>query len=82
VLPAAVRAPLQAHLDEVRLTHAKDLASGLGRAPLLDALACKYPGADRRWAWEWVFPASSHYLDRDTGLRHRNNCTRRSSRGP
>jgi integrase len=66
-------APLRAHLDEVRLKHAKDLGSGLGRAPLPDALARKHPGADRRWAWQWVFPASSHHLDRDTGPRHRHH---------
>jgi integrase len=39
MLPVAVRAPLQAHLEQVRLQHAKDLARGLGRAPLQDALA-------------------------------------------
>ncbi|MBA3552373.1 MAG: integron integrase [Actinobacteria bacterium] len=73
MLPAAVRAPLQAHLERVRRQHAKDLERGLGRAPLPDSLARKYPGADRRWAWLWAFPASSHYVDRDTGLRHRHH---------
>ncbi|HWO69213.1 MAG TPA: integron integrase [Actinomycetota bacterium] len=73
MLPAAVRAPLQAHLERVRRQHAKDLASGLGRVPLPDALARKYPEADRRRAWQWVFPASSHYVDRDTGIRHRHH---------
>ena len=73
MLPAAVRAPLQAHLERVRRQHAKDLASGLGRVPLPDALARKYPEADRRWAWQWVFPASSHYVGRDTGVRHRHH---------
>ena len=27
--------------------------------PLPDALACKYPHADRQWGWQFVFPASS-----------------------
>jgi len=35
-------------------------------APLPDALVRKYPNADREWGWQWVFPASSHYLDRGT----------------
>jgi hypothetical protein len=48
-------------------------ASGLGRAPLPDALARKYPGADRQWIWQWVFPASSHYVDAHTGVRHRHH---------
>ncbi|MGH2373215.1 MAG: integron integrase, partial [bacterium] len=61
MLPSAVREPLRAHLDEVRPQHVRDLARGLGRAPLPDALARKYPTADREWTWQWVFPASSHY---------------------
>ena len=42
-------------------------------APLPDALARKYPNADREWGWQWVFPASSHYLDRRTGIQHRHH---------
>jgi integron integrase len=73
MLPTAVREPLLTQLEKVRRQHAKDLACGLGRAPLPDALARKYPGADRQWAWQWVFPASSHYVDRHTGVRHRHH---------
>jgi integron integrase len=71
MLPAAVRPPLLAHLDQVQRWHEHDLSRGLGRAPLPDALARKYPAADREWGWQWVFPASSHYVDRRTGVRHR-----------
>jgi len=73
MLPAAVKALLQAHLEKVHRQHGKDLARDLGRAPLPDALARKYPGADRQWAWQWVFPASSHYVDAHTGVRHRHH---------
>jgi integron integrase len=73
MLPATMKAPLQAHLGKVRRQHEKDLARDLGRAPLPDALARKYPGADRQWAWQWVFPASSHYVDAHTGVRHRHH---------
>jgi integron integrase len=67
MLPAAVREPLRAHLDAVRWLHQRDL----GRVPLPDALARKYPAADREWVWQWLFPASSHYVDRRTGMRRR-----------
>lgn len=73
MLPVAVEKALQAHLERVRRQHAGDLAKGLGRAPLPDALARKYPDADRLWAWQWVFPASSHYVDERTGVRHRHH---------
>jgi integrase len=33
----------------------------------------KYPNADRQWSWQFVFPASSHYTDPRTGLRHRHH---------
>jgi hypothetical protein len=68
MLPVAVERDLQAHLEWVRLQHAGDLAKGLGRAPLPDALARKYPDADRLWVWQWVFPASSRYVDERTGV--------------
>ena len=42
-------------------------------ARLPDAIARKYPNADRQWAWQWIFPASSHYVDRHTGIRHRHH---------
>jgi site-specific recombinase XerC len=36
-------------------------------------LARKYPNADREWCWQRVFPASSHFTDRRTGIRHRHH---------
>lgn len=46
------------------------MARGLGRVPLPEALARKYPNADREWPWQWVFPASTHYTDPETGVRY------------
>jgi len=57
----------------VQRLHDDDLRDGLGRAPLPDALARKDPNADREWGWQFVFPASSHYTDRRTGVRHRHH---------
>src|SRR3989337_505129 len=73
MLAAAVNALLEAHMQKVRRQHEKDLTRDLGRAPLPDAPVRKYPGADRQWAWQWVFPASSHYVDARTGVRHRHH---------
>jgi integrase len=41
--------------------------------PLPSALTRKYPNADREWSWQWVFPATRHYSDRETGIRHRHH---------
>ena len=72
-LPAVLHQPLQQHLRRVREQHEADLKRGLGQVPLPDALVRKYPNADRKWGWQWVFPASSHCPDRSTGLRHRHH---------
>ncbi len=60
-------------LDSVRQQHEADLKAGMGRVPLPGAVARKYPNADREWGWQWVFPASSHYVNPETGLRHRHH---------
>jgi integron integrase len=73
VLPGSCREDLTRHLDRVRRLHEQDLTRGLGRAPLPFALAQKYPRADRDWGWQYVFPASSFYTDRDTGTRYRHH---------
>ena len=57
----------------MRRLHEKDLEAGLGTVALPDALVRKYPGAAREWRWQWVFPASRHYVDRETGERRRHH---------
>lgn len=71
MLPDFVREPLHAQLAVVREQHRIDLADGRGRVPMPTALARKYPNADREEGWQWVFPASSHYVDKETGIEHR-----------
>ena len=71
MLPDVLRNPLKEHLRQVRRQHMADLEKGLGRVPMPNALARKYKNADHEWGWQWVFPASSHYLDKETGIRHR-----------
>lgn len=71
-LPRSLAPGLGDHLIRVREQHESDLVGGLGRVPLPEALARKYPAADREWGWQWVFPAPSHFLDRQSGVRHRH----------
>jgi integron integrase len=73
LLPATCAPMLNDHLLRVRRLHEEDLRNGFGRAPLPDALRCKYPGAESQWSWQFVFPASSHYTDPNTGLQHRHH---------
>ena len=73
MLADALKVPLKEHLLTVRRLHDEDLAKGLGRVPMPYALARKYVNADRQFGWQWIFPASSHYLDKETGIRHRHH---------
>jgi integron integrase len=73
MLPALVKAGLERQLEDTCRLHEEDLVRGLGRAPMPGALLRKYPADDREWAWQFVFPASSHYIDRRTGIRHRHH---------
>jgi integron integrase len=73
MLPTAVRDSLAQHLRRVKLQHEADLKAGLGRVSLPNALGRKYPNAGKEWGWQWVFPATSHFSDRDTGERRRHH---------
>jgi integron integrase len=73
LLPHSLEPALRAHLERLRALHQRDLARGLGRVPLPRALARKYRAADREWRWQWLFPATSVYVDRETGARLRSH---------
>jgi len=53
MLPGAGRELLRQHLESVRATHAGDLAQGVGRVVLPEALARKYPSAATEWGWQF-----------------------------
>ena len=64
---------LRCHLEDVRALHGEDLAEGFGAVVLPDALARKIPGAPKDWAWQWVFPATSRYQEKETGTERRHH---------
>jgi integron integrase len=72
VLPAALNETLRAHIATVKAQHQRDLEDGLGAVALPGALERKYPAAAREWGWQWVFPASRSYADRETGELQRH----------
>lgn len=71
MLPRALATDLRAQLARAHATFEADVAAGFGSAPLPDALARKYPGAAREWAWQWVFPATRRYFDREARTERR-----------
>ena len=73
MLPTALAAPLQAHLERVREFWKADRAAGREGVYLPDALARKYPKAPAEWPWFWVFPARETSVDPRSGLERRHH---------
>lgn len=63
MLPRGVAGALRRHLAVMHDRHLEDLAAGFGAVYLPDALGRKYPGAERLWGWQYVFPAESPSRD-------------------
>jgi integron integrase len=77
MLPINLAAPLQLHLQKVKLQHDQDLADGFGEVWLPDALARKYPRAAREWSWQFVFPSSRISIDPRTKIKRRHQHRRK-----
>ncbi len=73
MLPESLREDLRAHLHRVRELHERDGRAGFGSVWLPKALAVKYPGAAREWAWQWVFPSAEMSMDPVSGARRRHH---------
>ncbi len=63
MLPVNLAAPLERHLQKMKVQHEEDLESGLAGVYLPHALARKYPKAEREWVWQWVFPSTRISID-------------------
>jgi integron integrase len=73
VFPPSLHEPMRLHLGRVKQLHDRDLARGGGSVALPGAFGRKSPTSARSWEWQWVFPATSCYVDRRTGERHRHH---------
>jgi len=68
MLPRSVRADLERQLEWRRRLHERDLARGVARVELPDALERKYPRAAQELGWQFVF--ASRQLSRCPRPRH------------
>lgn len=73
LLPELVHERLRAHLQRVKAQHDRDVAVGAGHVELPAAIGRKYPQASREWAWQWVFPATRTYVERESGCVRRHH---------
>jgi integron integrase len=73
MLPQTLKSELRRHLAEVRVLHEKDLGRGAGKVDLPTAMARKFPGGDRDWRWQWIFPASRIGVNPENGEPRRHH---------
>ncbi len=73
MLPASLQGALNIQMAEAKATHLKDVTMGNGAVQLPDALGRKFQSAAKDWAWQWVFPASRTYVERESGLNRRHH---------
>jgi integron integrase len=73
MLPKTVASYLKEHLKRIKQQHDQDLARGCGGVYLPNALARKYRGADKSWAWQYVFPSSKISADPRSGIKRRHH---------
>lgn len=73
MLPAALVGPLKAHMQRVKALHDQDVQAGYGAVYLPNALARKYPHAEREWGWQYVFPSAKLSVDPRSGAVRRHH---------
>lgn len=73
LLPKMLHEPLQAHLVKVKTMYETDLINGYGSVYLPNALARKYPNAQKEWGWQYVFPSPRLSQDPRSGQIQRHH---------
>lgn len=73
IMPQRLKKKLENQLLCVKLLHENDLERGHGQTLLPKALAKKYPGADKKLKWQYLFPSPNRRKDPRSGLVHRHH---------
>jgi integron integrase len=73
MLPVNLAAPLERHLQKIKVLHEEDLEAGLGAVYLPTALERKAPNAAREWSWQYVFPSARLSHDPRSGRKQRHH---------
>ena len=73
MLPDSLVSELREQIRTVESLHRRDLGEGLGAVFLPDALARKFPGADRELRWQSLFPSTRRSVDPRSGIERRHH---------
>lgn len=73
VLPETLVTDLKLNLERVAQIHERDLDKGFGRVYLPQALARKFPNAEKKWIWQYIFPSQKISPSREDQVMRRNH---------
>ncbi|MBN2531159.1 MAG: integron integrase [Deltaproteobacteria bacterium] len=73
ILPRSLTQALKQQLDNTKQLHQQDLHNNHGAVFMPDALARKFPGAEKNWSWQWVFPQDDLSIDPRTQAIRRHH---------
>lgn len=72
-IPSKLIEKLKTQINEAKQQHTEDLAAGFGTVYLPDALARKYPNAEKEFRWQYVFASTQISKDPRNGRYHRHH---------
>ncbi|PIE01984.1 MAG: integrase [Acidobacteria bacterium] len=73
LLASRLHAETRVWMDRALDWHRRDLANGLGRVYVPEALARKYPRAASSPGWQWLFPSQKISTDPMSGMSRRHH---------
>lgn len=73
VLPKRYENELHTQIKNTRMIHQKDLKTGNGAVFIPPAMARKFPGAAKEFAWQYIFPAHRLSVDPRTSKVRRHH---------
>jgi integron integrase len=72
-IPQKLTHALKLQIDKAQELHTEDLEQGFGNVYLPEALARKYPNAEKEFRWQYVFPSSKISKDPRSGVLRRHH---------
>ncbi len=73
ILPQSLRTPFQEQLRYARSLHQHDLEQDYGTVYLPPALVSQYRRSNKKWEWQYVFPARKLSVDPRSGVTQRHH---------
>ncbi|MFV2061187.1 MAG: integron integrase [Gammaproteobacteria bacterium] len=72
-MPRIIVENIKQQIERVKNSHTEDLAEGYGNVYLPEALARKYPNAEKEFRWQYIFPSTKISTDPRSKITRRHH---------